>query len=188
MRELKGKFVCRLLTAFVVSIAAGCNATQPTINEPPVEASKVESQSLKDMEYLAAIDLINTLVQVPRLHPANAEVLHMRRPAPGFGQNVYEVMSVAGYEIQLVDTGVVREPQVSYSRRPGTNKTTFQINIENFKARRAYSVVDNKVRPDSSIYIFGADPDAIDSNDQIFENYQAVLRSLGREGVTSQRL
>ena len=83
-------------------------------------------------------------------------------------------MTVAGYEIRIVDTDTVREPQVSYSQRTGTNKTTFQINIEQFKARRAYSVQNSRVKPDSSIYIFGADPDNINTNDLIFEKYQSA--------------
>lgn len=182
MRVCKIKITCGFLMAFIMAFAGGCSVIKPVQESVPDE-NKVEAGFNSDMEYLAAVDLVNTLVQVPRLHPANTEVFHMKKPTPGFGQNIYEVMKIAGYEIQIVDTATVREPQVSYSKRAGTNKTTFQINIEKFKARRAYSVMDSQVRPDSSLYIFGADPDTIKPNDLIFEQYKSASTAPTPESV-----
>lgn len=173
MRVLRIKITSCVPMAVVLASLVGCSTIQPA-PEREKKTQTTESTHVSDMEYLAAVDLINTVVQVPRLHPANSEVLQMKRPTPGFGQNLYDVMTVAGYEIRIVDTDTVREPQVSYSQRTGTNKTTFQINIEQFKARRAYSVQNSRVKPDSSIYIFGADPDNINTNDLIFEKYHSA--------------
>ncbi len=178
-RFVKPDWLRAPLMALICATTVGCNAIALK-NPESLESKageKVESASLFDMEYLAAVDLINTLVQVPRLHPANTPVLQMKRPTPGFGQNVLEVMKIAGYNIQIVDTGVVREPRVSFSRTLATNSTTFQINIEEVKARRAYAFVGNQVKPDSSVYIFGADPDSIETNDHIFENFRSVSRT-----------
>jgi len=179
------KITCVFLVVLITTITSGCSASLQALKNPVPDTGKVTSELMKDMEYLAAIDLVNTLVQVPRLHPANATVLQMKRPTPGFGQNVYEVMKIAGYNIQVIDTDNVQEPRVSYSRTPGPNKSTFQINIETFRARRAYSVVDNKVQPDSSMFIYGADPNLIETNDLIFEKYESVSGSVNPEKTQS---
>ena len=171
-RVFNTKITGGFLTALILTIVSGCSANSQALKQSAVEAKKVESEHV--MEYLAAVDLINTLVQVPRLHPTSATVFHMRQPTSSFGQNIYEVMTIAGYDIQIVDTGNLQEPRVTYSTTLENGRTTFQINIENFKAKRSYLVVDNKVRPGSSIYIYGADPDIIKANDRIFESYDSA--------------
>ena len=172
-------FATKVSALFLITfILSGCNASLLALQQPTADAAaekaRSESDFIYDMQYLAAVDLVNTLVQVPRLHPANASVLQMKKPTPGFGQNVYEVMKIAGYNIQIVDAANVQDPRVTYLMTPGSVKSTFQINIETFKARRTYSVLDNEVKPESSIYIFGADPDTIKTNDHIFEKYKSA--------------
>jgi len=58
-----------LLASMLILVSACVGKVQPTQAEDPVQAA---SDAKNSMDYLAAINLINTLVQVPRLHPESA--------------------------------------------------------------------------------------------------------------------
>ena len=160
--------------ACITFLMVGCAGSIQTAQNTTEEKSEVadSSESVGVMEYLAAIDLVNTVVQVPRLHPGAVATLQMRKPRRGFGQQVYEVMTAAGYNIRIVEYRNGQNPFVSYSDKPDSNDTIFQIDVDDFKVRRTYSIVNDVVTPKSSIYLYGADPDVIKSNDAIFRQYQ----------------
>lgn len=166
----------KTLTAVcAILCTAGCTATLQSLAKHTSDTT-AESTATPDadrnMEYLAAIDLINVMVQVPRLHPANNTFFQMFKPESGFGKNVYEVMKVAGYSVQLVHSRDTRTPFISYSKNPQSDQTTFQIELNDFKVKRSYQLVAGRVEPTHPVYVYGADPDNINTDNSIFQRFE----------------
>ena len=162
-----------LLLAGILMFGSGCNSALLKTIQTSEEAVKVEAAAEGSMDYLAAVNLINTLVQVPRLHPEAAGDMLMSQPDSEFGRHVSEIMKIAGYDISYAEDSGHWPLFISYEQKVKANETTYQINVEDFKVRRAYALVDKQVMPRTSMFVYGVEPASIKSNDAIFQQYLA---------------
>ena len=165
----------------IMMLSAGCAYLPWRANPEPVQLDEPEEvnklANVGKMDYLAAINLVNTIVQVPRLHPGTLSVVQMHKPERRFGRYVSEVMSAAGYAIEYVDRWDDEAAYLTYSRALGPVMSSYKIGIGEFKIRRSYTVEEDLVLPASSIYVFGADPDVLSVNDDIFDQYDVTARA-----------
>lgn len=172
MQLLKNPYF-RLFTFTCLALnLVGCNATLQKNAAVVEENVEPKHRAQNHMPYLAAIDLVNVLVQVPRLHPGSQQSIQMIQPQSVFGRNLYEVMQVAGYAIDLVNR---RDPQVyflSHTKKSGPDHTTYEIALDTFRVKRGYHIVDNKVAPKYSPYVYGADPSKIETDESIFRRFE----------------
>lgn len=148
--------------ALVVLAITGCAVTQ---------VDKTSEFSQSDIDRLAAIDLTNVMVQVPRLHPKRAAPIEMIAATDGFGKQLHDVLKVAGYSVSVSDAPSDTSLRYSTSRQTSdieAESTLYQIEVDGFRVKRSYSLQGNRVVPQSSIFVFGTDPSLINLNDDVF--------------------
>lgn len=169
-------------------ILSGC-AKSPAALEPTVDAHRAasnHSENKQDQERpvlrardshshdaqhrLIAIDLVNAMLQVPRLHPSRG-VIYMAEPYD-FGIQLSTVMEIAGYNLQI-SSAESATPFLSYSVSARAQGRRYQIDVDGMKIRRTYELHDNGANPKSTLFVYGINPELIQLRDGIFE--QGVL-------------
>ena len=123
---------------------------------------------------LIITDLVNTLQQVPALHPQSTR-LRMLQPEHQFGQTLLSVLSDAGYLVQIVGSGegagYVNFRVTDRHQSESGVSNTYQIMIGSVGVKRDYRRVNGVIEPTSKMFVAGVDASTLTVNDSIFPQY-----------------
>ncbi len=163
-----------------IVLLSGCAQLTAAGVQHSQAASKVQKKSPIDpgekASKLIAIDLVNAMVQIESLQPGQTQ-LHMPKPQEAFGKVLYAMLKTVGYAVQTTHSASVTHP-VSFSITEGSNaklalangfNQIYQINIGDVKIRRDYAFSGGQVKPQSHLYLRGADSSGIQLNDSLFD-------------------
>ena len=134
---------------------------------------------------LIARNLVNTLTQLPELHPLQTTV-QVSAPATPFGRHVLARLDEAGYGIQEVsaDQGVhyVRYRAERAETETG-ERTRYRVAIGPVAVERDYRVVAGETLPGSAQSVHGAEPhEDVRLNDDVFADVPSEALSTVRFG------
>jgi len=152
-------------------LCTGCNSA---LVKPDDSTSATQQEADLIQSRFVAIDLVNAIVQVPELHPAGMGTVKVKAPVTEFGKQLYQVMKMAGFTLRINDSRSIADT-LSYSLTTGPAGTTYQIIIAEFKFRRAYSTVENRVEPRTGLFVYGTNPNGIKTNDDMFRKQREFL-------------
>ena len=132
---------------------------------------------------LIARNLVNTLSQLPELHPLQTTV-QVSAPATPFGRHVLARLDEAGYGIQEVsaDQGVhyVRYRAERAETETG-ERTRYRVAVGSVAVERDYRVVDGETVPGSVQSVHGAETkDDVRLNDDVFADPPSTALSAVR--------
>ncbi len=109
--------------------------------------------------------------QIDDLNPDGISLL-MQTPQDGFGYSFLKALQDASYTVETQDE-VDGENIVDYEIiTPDTDDAslvTVVVGVDRLKLKRDYLREDNRIRPASSLFVLGADPDNIILDSSIFE-------------------
>lgn len=175
---IKRKMIHALGAFAVVSSIGGCSIV--SIPLPPVDEStfnaginKVGNRAMFEQE-LVATDLVNAMVQVEGLKPGRVR-LYVDTSANSFDVHLSKALDAAGYH-QLASSDMQAMPVKSTIKNKqnaesgvssGIGRTYF-VEIGDVKFKRDYRFENDRVIPESPMYVKGADSSGISSNDSLF--------------------
>lgn len=172
-----------LITTAVLALS-GC-ATTAKNNQ--VENSEFTLEQIETI----AVNLTNAATQTKELTPQLTTV-QMNTPSTVLGTAILHNLTSAGYGIQMVSD----DQGQNYIRYKSENSTTeegarirFSVSIGNIDIYRDYQNIDNRVAPNSPLFIEGVSSDqSITPNDQIFgftETQVSYIGSVQQKGKSA---
>lgn len=196
MGHLKGFTAVRVLLVLFTFLVSGCSYI-PYLDRFHASAGVQDNTLAIASDYersrLIALDLVNTLQQIPAVAPKSTR-LFADQPINQFGRIFYSEMQDAGYDLRVGQESEDRrllyrivldsaraEPVSMGQGNEAPALYTFYVAAANIKIKRQYRADSQGVWPVSSMYVHGADATQITLIDGLFE------RSRDTTGVSTGR-
>lgn len=177
---MKKRLFLNLLTA--IFLLSGCATSKLPANgnaatthaessQPAETAAPATSQHTSpSMTRLAAVDLVNALMQLDEYHPTG-KPLHIQHADNEFNRELNAVLETAGFRLEPTHTDAARLVKTSDKTNPDNAAIrSFKVSIENLQLKRDYETQDGRVKPASYLYVKGASTGQLKLNDQIFDS------------------
>jgi len=166
-----------LLAVIGLIFLAGCATNRNNGQDGPGGQSGQGSAALTQYE-LIAIDLVNAMVQINELQPANMPDIKITAPKGSFGGALFTVLDSAGYNVRRPEIGLVYA-DLKWSITPATVQggkkskgaapQTFSIALNNASLSRNYQLGPRKVKPTSNLVLNGVRNTPIKLHDSLFD-------------------
>jgi len=159
------------ISSIILLLSVFQNAMASRIND--TDAATADYQTKMEApgpESLIATDLVGALMQIENLSP-NKTTLFLNPPKDTFGTQLGQLLGMAGYKIQIAKDKQhpnIVEHFITKKNKGGNTIKTYQVNVGQVKVRRDYLISENAAKPQTTLYVKGADAAKITLNDDIF--------------------
>lgn len=170
------------ITILLLSVLSGCGHAQKFLYGTPEPEPELTIANDYERSRLIALDMVNTLVQIPDLDPSDL-VLFADQPVNQFGRILFSVLQDAGYDLRIgvqsesdrLLYDIVQDAAVPASVAADTGVElealyTFYIAANDVKVKRQYRTNAVGVWPVSAMFVHGADVAEIAVNDELFDD------------------
>ena len=172
--------VASALVALGFAVLSGCQAVSSlsTTGGPGSSETDTSGEPLLDGVLLGksadrarvSRDLVSALRQIDGLQPG-ATGLSMKTPDEPFARSLKQALIDARYEL-TVENEPAGESVVEYDIRPAASNPdaiTIIVSVDRLKIKRDYVKKEGRTKPDSSLFVLGADPENIILDSAIFD-------------------
>jgi len=124
-----------------------------------------------------AVNLVNSLVQLPQLDPATTDV-QIPESEHAFDTQLKEALVSAGFGVNPNDDVLPVSSEIKKTSTAAGRHRVFGVSIGDVSIARAYAVIDGSTVPITSQLIMGTEAQVIDVNDEIFGSSDNSLASV----------
>lgn len=175
----------RLFCAIVaILLSSGCALTG-TSNGPangPISNTATQAIGLATDQVntnlpkarLAAVDLVNALMQIDGYHPAD-EPLLVRAVNSEFEREISAVLDIAGYKLTTTEQSDAPRLIKFYAAAIADKEhsQSYQIRVDDISLGRDYQQLNERTAPVSNLHVEGLSAASIKLNDHIFDRHPA---------------